>query len=229
MYYFTNYYDAEFKERQVKSIKHLLQRAEKLIENYGDNRKISDISLEDIEKLTQTGEKIGLICRASLEEREKQDFDYFNDSYEALCTKNLPVSISFDGESLLIKTPLMLKRGSAKVTPGHYQLSEYLKAAAAVFSRNNPEIELTSHPAFDGPLIAIITRKAQKYNRTIHCDNDNLEVGRLINKLCSILGIGDNCTKIDMMSRFRECALPEDEGTEILLTSLKNISVELLK
>lgn len=229
MFYFTNYYDAEFKERQVKSIKHLLQKAEKLLKNYSEESQISDMNISDIEKLTQAGEKIGLLCRASLEEREKQEFDYFDDSHTALCIKDLPVSVSFDGVTFLVKTPLMLKKGAAKVSPGHYQLSDYLKTAAILWRRNNPEIDLTSHPAFDGPLIAIITRRAQKYNRTIHCDNDNLEVGRLINAICSILGIGDNCTKIDMLSRFRECSLPDEAGTEILLTSLKNYDETLLK
>lgn len=229
MYYFTNYYDAEFKERQVKSIKHLLQKAEKLLKSYSEESQISDMNISDIEKLTQAGEKIGLLCRASLEEREKQEFDYFNDSYTALCIQNLPVSVSFDGKVVAIKTPLMLKGGSLKVTPGHYQLSEYLKAAAVVWKKNNPEIDLTACPEFEGPLIAIITRRDQRFNKRIHCDNDNLEAGRLLNTLCSIIGIGDNCNKLDILTRFRECKNDEDVGTEILITSLKNYDETSLK
>ena len=227
MYYFTNYYDQELKNRQVKSLKNLLQASEKLLKNYSEESQISEIDLSDIEKLTQAGEKIGLLCRASLEEREKQEFDYFDDSYQALCIKDLPVSFSFDGKTVAIKTPLMLKKGSAKVKPGHYHLSEYLKAAAAVWKRNNPEIDLTASPEFEGPLIAVITRRARNYNRTIHCDNDNLEAGRLLNTLCSIIGIGDNCKKLDILTRFRECENDEEEGTEILITSLKNININL--
>ena len=84
MYYFTNYYDQELKNRQVKSLKNLLQSSEKLLKNYSEESQISEIDLSNIEKLTQAGEKIGLLCRASLEEREKQEFDYFDENGDKL-------------------------------------------------------------------------------------------------------------------------------------------------
>jgi len=224
MFYFTNYFENEYKGRTVKSIKYLLDGMRTCMDQYQQETPLSDININDIEKLTQSGERIGLLCRASLEEREKLNSNYFEDSYEALCTQDLPVTFKYDDGSIIITSPITLKKGMQKVQPGHYQLSDYLKAAAIKWQRANPDIDLKNLPEFSERLIAVVTRRALTYNRNIHCDNDNLELGRLINTLCSILGIGDNCTKLDVLSRFRECLSDEECGTEIVITSVKNAS-----
>lgn len=144
---------------------------------------------------------------------------------EPSCLEDLPCQVLYDGDSLIVKTPLTVKRGLKKSSlKKNYQIFEYVYAAIKKWKKENPTIDLCTNPNFTNEiLVLIIKRKAIKYSASHHCNNDHIENHTIQNVICASLGIQDHCNKVDNYLCFRQVDSAEDIGMEFILTPSKNL------
>ncbi len=205
----------------VGSIKRALTRAIKHLGDYPEELEEGELETEDSGSLIYDMEMSALRLRASFEDKKRE-----YESYESglFYEESFPVKVAFDGEALRIKTSLTLRRGDSKssaVLKENYILASYVSAALKCWQEQNKDCRLYLNEKFTGGnLTAVIIRKAKKYNKNVHCDNDNLENGKILNVICSSLGCSDSCRILDLISCFRECA--DDSGTEFIITGREN-------
>jgi len=218
----------ELKGKSTKAIKNHINTISKILEQYSDDTLLTDYTLEEISTLIYEAERIALNCRASCEDIEKVRGTYFDESIVPTCLANNPCSVSFDGNSLIVKSPMTLKKGGSSNPDNlkqNYTIMTYVSLALSLWKRQHPEVDMFMQEGFtNGNLVCIIKRCAVKFNPTIHADNDNLENGRIINTMCSALGVSDNCNVLDLYSKFAKVDKKDEEGTEFIITSRNNLS-----
>lgn len=177
---------------------------------------LSTLPIPELSEIVYEGEKIALSCRQAIEEKEYREEDYLDKDYKKICTKDIPVDVAYINGILRIKTPLTLKRmykdNSLKE---NYMLMNYVAMALKEYEEKHGSLFFK----VDIPLVAIIKRTSNSYNKNSVCDNDNIENGRIVNKIMSALGHSDNPMIMDIYSCFRICKNEEERGTEFIFTS----------
>lgn len=135
------------------------------------------------------------------------------------------INVSYENDVLRVKTPLTFKRfNSNKNVKANYLMFDYVNAALKNWeNKNNTKL---MH-LIEAPCLVIIKRKLVRFNRTRICDNDNMEVGRIINSIFDGLLYSDNAKNMDLFSCYRECSSKDDEGMEIVALSKANLSNHL--
>ena len=183
---------------------------------------LTSLPINELDEVVYNSEKIALSCRQAIEIKEYREEDYFDEDYEKISLKDNPVSVNYDGEILRIKTPMTFKRmyrdGSLKE---NYMLMNYVDIALKDYVERHQSL-------FEGvkiPLVAIIKRTSDGFSSTKICDNDNLENGRIINKIMSALGHSDNAMVMDIYSCFRVCKTEEEIGTEFIIVPFDKFKV----
>ena len=225
-------------ENEKKNIKNcsligLIDKMASITNRYGQQTALKNFSADDICLLSAAAERIDLRCRASMEEKRKEipDWDMGSIELSEGFMQDIPCRADFDGKALIVSTPLTIKRGNSKspiVQKDNYVLSTYVAVAIKYWQRLNPEVNIYLNEEFvHGELVCIIKRKASRYNKNIHCDNDNIENGRILNVMCSALGCSDNCKVMDLVSCFRESSNPENIGTDFIITKRKHLNYYL--
>ena len=205
--------------RKIKDLDQAVNRLEKVLLDYGDQSSLNDLEISELSSIIYTSEKIALSCRQAIEEKEIVDEDYYDEDYLKNCVMNLPADVEFSDGILRVKTPLTFKRmyrdDSLKE---NYILMNYVGAALANFASVNTDI----YRMIKTPLIAIIKRTSFVFSQNKICDNDNLENGRIINRIMSALGYSDNANIMDVYSCFRTCEKESDSGTEFIFVQRDN-------
>lgn len=177
---------------------------------------ITSLPIQELNEIVYDAEKIALSCRKAIEEKECEEEDYFDKNYQRISTQNIPVTVMYINGILRIKTPLTFKRMFHEESlKGNYLLMNYVDIALQEYiEKNGPLFEKV-----DAPFVAIIKRVSNTYNQNNICDNDNIENGRIINRIASVIGHSDNPMLMDIYSCFRMCKQEEEIGTEFIFTS----------
>ena len=228
-----DYYENEKKNLKNSSLIGLIDKMMSITDKYEESTQLKDFNVDDICMLSASAELIDLRCRANMEEKRKElpDWDIEEIELSEGFMQDIPCRADFDGKALIVTTPLTIKRGNSKslnVQKENYALSTYVAVAIKYWQRLNPEVNIYLNQEFvHGELVCIIKRKANHFNKNVHCDNDNIENGRVLNVMCSALGCSDNCKVMDLVSCFRENSKPEYIGTEFIITKRKNLNYYL--
>ncbi|MBR1734867.1 MAG: hypothetical protein IJ730_05405 [Alphaproteobacteria bacterium] len=185
-------------ESQIGSIKNI-------VDNKNESERLSDLSEKDLSDIIFRSEKIALSTRCALEKLEKQtekndeNVDHFLSYYYQ---KNMPVKIDFYDSELHIFTPLTFKRFYKKQNmQENYTIMNYVNASLNIW-KNQSGIDIISE--MSGPFVCMIIRKSNVWKRNKICDNDNLEIGRIVNEIFgNFLGTSDNALMVSIYSTFR--------------------------
>lgn len=200
----------------VLGLNKAIARVQRLIFNKEESADLTSLSINELDEIVYETERTALSCRQAIELKEYMEEDYFDDEYVKISTKDIPVDVTYINGILRIKTPLTLKRkdreGTAK---DNYLLMNYVEIALKEYTDKHGSL----YEKVDIPLVAIIKRTSNSFKANKICDNDNLENGRIINKIVSALGCSDNAMVMDVYSCFRICKHKEGIGTEFILTS----------
>jgi len=221
-------FDMKKPYKKIKDLDQAVNRLEKILLEYGDQSSLSDLEIGELSSIIYNTEKVALSCRQAIEDREINEEDYYDEDYLKNCVMNLPVSVEYAEGVLKIKTPLTFKRmyrdDSLKE---NYVLMNYVGAALSNYSSANSDI----YHLVKTPLVAVIKRVSSSFSQSKICDNDNLENGRIINKIMSSLGYSDNANVMDIYSCFRVCEDENECGTEFIFISKdnKNALLSVLK
>ena len=107
-------------------------------------------------------------------------------------------------------------------------LAEYVKAAFAKWKTDHPETDFRTLKSFhnDEKLLLIITRKALRFNRDRHVDNDNFECRRVQNAICSALFISDTCNVLSLLNHFEVVDNESECGVEFKIGPAKYLAKE---
>ena len=177
---------------------------------------LTNIPIPELSEIVYEGEKIALSCRQAIEQKEYREEDYFDEDYKRLSTSDNPVTVTYINGILRLKTPLTLKRMYRESSlKENFMLMNYAEIALKEYAEKNGPL----FDKVDVPLVAIIKRTSNEFSSTKICDNDNLENGRIINKIMSAIGHSDNAMIMDIYSCFRVCKHEEEIGTEFIFTS----------
>lgn len=210
----------------IADLRKALQKAEEILSFYPLEESLENLSEEKALKCIGFLEKGAITLRAYLEtmERKKGDF-YEKEGKDLSCCQFLPVTVSFDGEKLSVKTPLTIKRKDSKSNlfrQENGQILSYLSAALSLWQKENPKESLFLNHAFlKKRLCLIVIRRALSFDHSLHCDGDNLENGKIQNAICSAVGITDCPLGMDYFSAFRLTKDPQKVGTEFILCEAK--------
>ena len=229
-----NYFSQEFKGKTTKELKKIQDKAKKILDfHFNDEEKISEYSSEDVIDLVYLFEKSALLLRSNYEEAERNSGNFFDEDYEKICLKNMPCSISFDGEIFRLKTPYTIKRAYSKSM--EYQKENclflnYVNAEIKKWTEEHPDIKLAFNPNFrEGQLHFVIIRYGTRCNHSLHCDHDNLENSKIQNAICLALAVSDNPLRMSFHSIFRLCKSEKEVGTEFIITTDKHIMEFILQ
>lgn len=225
-----DYYDVEKRCKNNGFLTEMIGRIVKISDLFPLDMPLTDMSLDRLCTIVAASERISLMVRACIEEKRDLLPEWDKDEI-GICENimdTLPCSASFNEEAFIVKTPLTIKRGdskSANVKKENYLLVSYVTAAIRYWQEQNPGKSLYLNEEFTkGDLVCIMKRKAVKFNKNVHCDNDNIENGKILNVMCSALGCSDSCRVMDLVSCFREVQNPEDKGTEFIITKRENLA-----
>jgi len=217
----TDYYPNKFEGKCIGDIKQSLKKLISILERYDDKAKLCEINLSDIKYITDDFFEKSLWLLANAEEKERESGLFYDEDPANICTQNIPVKICFDGEYLLVKTPLTIKKihgKSEKVAKENFVLADFVSAKLKEFSEENPEIKEQITSFFTGKFLTFyVIRYAKKFHQNIHCDNDNLSCSRIQNLICSFAKVSDRVDNMDIRYSFRTCEDEQDIGTLFVL------------
>ena len=182
-----------------------------ILENKNGSESISALSGEELSDIIFRSEKIALSSRSALEKNEKEieetglNFDPVLSFYYQ---KNLPVRIDFHDSELHVFTPLTFKRFYKKSNmQENYTIMNYVNASLNIW-KNESGTDVLSE--MSGPFICMIIRKSNTWKPNKICDNDNLEIGRIVNEIFgNFLCSTDNAMTMSVYSTFK---LVQDEA-----------------
>lgn len=131
------------------------------------------------------------------------------------------IKVSFEKDVLRIQTPITFKRfNSNKNVKQNYLMFDYVNAALKNWEKKN-NIKLKQ--LIEAPCIVVVKRKLVQFNKTRICDNDNMEVGRIVNAIFDNLLYSDNARNMDLFSCYRNCKTKNEEGMEFVVFAKKNL------
>ena len=217
-----SYYQYESGKCKLSFIKDRIKNAERLLENYPENAFASDVLLSDIDKISANLFTANLNLLASAEDIERKSGLFYDEDYRRICTENVPISIDFTNEKLIVKTPLTIKRSdskSQKIAKENYIIQSFIAAKIAEFSEKYPDKKQEIRSYFSGKFLTFyVIRYAKNFSPSTYCDNDNMENKRVQNAICTLAGVSDRADKMDLHTCFRLCEKKEDIGMKFVLT-----------
>lgn len=225
--------------KEIDDIKNILSA-------YQADQNISDLQYNNLDTIIADAELIALTCRKALacnsehrylevrksgndsEGRITDEKTYrsennlgnlFEDGEVAL--KDLPVTVSFDGELLSLYTPLTFKRGYTKNNfNSNYQLANYVDAAIRNWENNQQKMMIN---LIEKPFICVMKRTDYKFSIYKNCDADNLENQKIINTITRAFNLPDNAKNMSLFSIWDYAESGEKEGTYFYIFSEKNL------
>lgn len=181
-----------------------------------------DLNPKDLNRLVFLSERIAISSRGKLEKIENEPElstylrEEFSSNSKALkqrksvltFDKNLPVKVEKKNDVLHVVTPFTFKRGMKE----SYFLADYLNSELKK-EENLKLLEEYDHQKFT----VLVVRCDEKYSRTRHKDNDNLETTELINVIFDNLCISDNALNMSFFSEFIFSKKDEEIGFHLFL------------
>lgn len=153
------------------------------------------------------------------EDKEKIDSKMFKEIQESSVVE-LPVSITYNKEIMIVKTPLTFKRKWVmSKMKNNYMLANQLKYALKKWQNEHGSLYNSLNP----PYILLMKRVDVSFNIYKICDNDNLENSRIINVMTQALGLNDNAIEMDLISTFKLTDNPNEVGSEFYIFEKKNL------
>jgi hypothetical protein len=220
----------------IKELKDIGSKYQEVIE-------LRDYDYNDLTDMLYETERMSLILRKSLNEKQRGDVIYYSKNNEGkvekveqflkenakkddlisakICMENYPVKFDFDGKIIKIFTPLTFKRGYRKENfLGNYFLSTYLENA--IYQWQNDK-KLSLYKTIQAPYIIVMKRTDLEFSIEKICDADNAENQRLINSITRAFGLPDNRQFMSLYSMFDEVDNEKDVGTWLYIFSEKDI------
>lgn len=167
-----------------------------------NNLKQGDLNLKTMDRLVFLLERCAVSLRGTIEHYEKnEEIDYYTkenfkprtSKKELTFDKNLPVKVEKKNEIIHIFTPYLFKRGMKE----SFFIANYLNGELKK-EENKSILESIS----EGKKVVVVVRVSNKFNRTRHKDNDNLEVSEIINVMCENLRLSDSAIRMSFFSDF---------------------------
>lgn len=141
--------------------------------------------------------------------------------YEKMILENNIVDIQYNNNILIVHTPYIFRRAFGKdYTYRNFQMANYVALALIKWAKDNKkECENIGgipylNNEMSSKISVIVTRFSKEFNRSIICDNDNIETGRIINIVCEFISRNDNASNMDFVSRYRQTNDEKMWGTE---------------
>lgn len=205
-----------------KEVEGSLNQMKRILSNYEEQSSLENLSKEDLNDLIYRSEKIGISCRKSWENQEFfEEISKENDinSLENLF-KNYKISVDFSNKILKISCPLTFKKEKPKNHKWNYMYKDYIKLSLKKWQEEN---DFNLDKSLETPIVIFMIRKGIGFNRSKICDNDNMENGRIINEICTVLGCSDNAMQMDLISCYRPVQNIDDCGMEFLVVERNNV------
>lgn len=129
------------------------------------------------------------------------------------------VKITRSGDYLKIHTPFLFKRVNKNVADKNKFYQNFIVADMIKRELSRLKTKEGLSKIFDIndlPFVVFTVRRAENFNNSKHCDNDNYEVKEIINYVLSDeFGVSDNALNMTFISMFSTCKNSEEEGMDI--------------
>lgn len=190
--------------------KTLKNRYAHLLSLAGESFDISDMAYEDLSSLLHDLEQLELCVRQKMSdiyERERfGELKPFPDG-KSRPSESLQVNVCMEDDVLRIFCPNTFFRNRSEC----WHLSVLIEAALLRYEK---EGGVQLNQMLKTPLHLVVKRRAGEWNAHFR-DNDNLEMTKIVNTICSLLGTTDAAKNISYTSCFSFTEDPSEYGTEI--------------
>lgn len=221
-----------YQNSAYKSSSEVKNALKEVLDILNDEDMLENISFEHLKQGVYRLEKSALSLRKALEKNSInnpkmwQKYDDLDTFLSKNVYDNLPVKVSFFDNTLKISTPLLFtnEKNSAKNLKQNYLIQDYIALAFDNYFQKNNDI----FGKIKAPFCVLIKRFGTKFSPTKHTDNDNFEVGRVVNYITSKIGLSDNCNDCTTIFTFEK---QNNDGMEFLIFPkgdlLKHLTIEV--